>query len=146
MSDYDAEFWQTTPLQDLTQAQWEMLCDGCGKCCLHKLQDEDDGEVYYTDLACHLLDLPSCRCSNYANRHQYMADCIAFTADEVSQMDWLPDTCAYRLRYLGKPLFDWHYLISGSKASIHAAGESVRDFAELHCGQDVQEHIIHFKP
>ncbi len=140
------DFWNTTPLADLSREEWEALCDGCAKCCLHKLEDEDDGEVYYTDLACHLLDLHNCRCGDYPNRHINVPDCIAFGADDVGKMHWLPDTCAYRLRYLGEPLYDWHYLISGSRESIHEAGESVRGFAELDCGQDFQEHIIDFKP
>ncbi|PID66437.1 MAG: hypothetical protein CR975_02930 [Gammaproteobacteria bacterium] len=140
------DFWNNTPLADLTAEEWEALCDGCGKCCLHKLEDEEDGRVYYTDLACHLLDLTRCRCGDYANRHANVPDCIAFTADDVGQMPWLPDTCAYRLRYLGEPLYDWHYLMSGSRESIHRAGESVRGFAESDIGQDVQEHIIEFKP
>ncbi len=139
-------FWNTTPLVDLTREEWEALCDGCAKCCLHKLEDEDDGQVYYTDIACHLLDLHHCRCGDYPNRHINVPDCIAFGADDVGKMHWLPDTCAYRLRYLGEPLYDWHYLISGSRETIHTAGESVRGFAERDCGQDLQEHIIEFKP
>ncbi len=141
-----AEFWQTTPIEKLSREEWEALCDGCAKCCLHKLEDEEDGEVYYTDLACHLLDLQACTCSDYPNRHKNVDNCIAFTADDVPKMHWLPDTCAYRLRARGEPLYDWHYLISGSRDSIHAAGESVRDFAILDCGQDVEEHVIYFKP
>lgn len=140
------EFWNTTPLEKLSGAEWEALCDGCAKCCLHKAEDEDDGEVYYTDLACHLLDLQQCSCSDYPNRHLNVPDCISFNADDVAQMHWLPDTCAYRLRYLGEPLFDWHYLIAGDREAIHAAGESIRDFAEMDQGQDWEEHILYFKP
>lgn len=141
-----AEFWNTTPLEQLSQTEWEALCDGCAKCCLHKAEDEDDGEVYYTDLACHLLDLAHCRCSDYPNRHTNMPDCISFTFSDVGKMHWLPDTCAYRLRHLGEPLYDWHYLIAGNRDAIHQAGESVRDFAEPDNGQDWEEHILYFKP
>lgn len=140
------DFWNTTPLEALSAEEWEALCDGCAKCCLHKLEDEDDGEVYYTDLVCHLLDLKHCRCGDYPNRHINVPNCIAFNAKDVSKMHWLPDTCAYRLRYLDEPLYDWHYLISGSRESIHEAGESVRDFAITDKGQDWEEHIIYFKP
>lgn len=140
------QFWNTTPLSDLSREEWEALCDGCAKCCLHKLEDEDDGQVYYTDLACHLLDLQQCSCSDYPNRHLNVPNCIAFGADDISNMDWLPDTCAYRLRHRGEPLYDWHHLISGNRESIHEAGESVRDFAILDSGQDIEEHIIYFKP
>lgn len=146
MPDYTPEFWNTTPIEDLSAKEWEMLCDGCAKCCLLKLQDSDDNEVYYTDLVCNLLDLDSCRCSDYTNRHKNVPDCIAFTAADIGQMPWLPDTCAYRLRYLGEPLYDWHYLISGNRASIHIAGESVRDFAEHEGGKNTEEHILYFKP
>lgn len=139
-------FWQQTPLERLTQEEWEALCDGCAKCCLHKLEDEDDGEIYYTDLACHLLDMQHCRCGDYANRHINVPDCIAFNAKDIENMHWLPDTCAYRLRALGEPLYDWHYLISGSRESIHEAGESIRDFAIVDSGQDKEEHVIYFKP
>ncbi len=126
--------------------EWEALCDGCAKCCLHKLEDEDEGKIYYTDIVCHLIDLTRCRCSDYPNRHKNVPDCIAFDAGDVADMPWLPDTCAYRLRYLGEPLYDWHYLISGSYDSIHDANESVRDFAVVDSGQDLEEHILHFKP
>lgn len=140
------EFWNTTPLEKLSQAEWEALCDGCAKCCLNKAEDESDGAVYYTDLACHLLDLDVCHCSDYPNRHTNVPDCIAFTAADVGNMYWLPDTCAYRLRYLGEPLYDWHYLLSGDREAIHSAGESIRDFAVHDCGQDWEEHILYFKP
>ncbi|MPV85394.1 YcgN family cysteine cluster protein [Ostreibacterium oceani] len=139
-------FWNTTPLNVLSEAEWEALCDGCGKCCLHKLEDEDDATVYYTDVACHLLDLQQCRCSDYANRHINVPDCIAFNYDDIPNMPWLPDTCAYRLRYYGEPLYDWHYLISGDRQTVHQANESIRDFAVLDSGQDLVEHVLHFKP
>ncbi|PIE40546.1 MAG: hypothetical protein CSA51_00185 [Gammaproteobacteria bacterium] len=140
------QFWQTTPLEQLSPAEWEALCDGCGKCCLHKAEDQDSGAVYYTDIACHLLDLHACRCSDYANRHVNVPDCISFSATDIGNMHWLPDTCAYRLRYLNEPLYDWHYLLAGNREAIHSAGESVRDFAELDHGQDWEEHILYFKP
>ncbi|MGY0400143.1 MAG: YcgN family cysteine cluster protein [Ostreibacterium sp.] len=139
-------FWNNTPLSELSAMEWEALCDGCGKCCLHKLEDDTDGAIYYTDLACYLLDLKSCRCRDYSNRHINVPDCIAFNADDVSKMHWLPDTCAYRLRQLGEPLYDWHYLISGDKKSVHKAKESISDFAEIDRGQELEEHIIYFKP
>lgn len=142
----DAEFWNNTPLEALTEQEWEALCDGCGKCCLHKIEDINSGRVYYTDLVCHLIDLHSCQCKDYVNRHQSVFDCIAFTAKDIDNMPWLPDTCAYRLRHLGEPLYEWHYLISGNKQSVHEAGESVRDFAVLDAGQNLEEHIIYFKP
>lgn len=143
---HSADFWNTTPLEQLTRQEWEALCDGCAKCCLHKLEDEDDGEIYYTDLACHWLDLQRCSCSDYSNRHKNVPNCIAFNAQDVPKMYWLPDTCAYRLRSQGEPLYDWHYLLSGDRESIHQAGESVRDFAVLDNGQDIEEHIIYFRP
>lgn len=143
---HSTDFWNTTPLEQLTRQEWEALCDGCAKCCLHKLEDEDDGEIYYTDLACHWLDLQRCSCSDYSNRHKNVPNCIAFNAQDVPKMYWLPDTCAYRLRSQGEPLYDWHYLLSGDRESIHQAGESVRDFAVLDNGQDIEEHIIYFRP
>lgn len=140
------DFWNSTPLHQLSAKEWEALCDGCGKCCLHKLEDDRDGEVYYTDLACSLLNLNTCRCDDYLNRHINMSDCIAFDAADVPDMYWLPETCAYRLRYLGEPLYDWHYLISGDRESVHRAGESVRHFGITDSGQDLQEHILYFNP
>ncbi len=138
------QYWNTTPLAELSREEWESLCDGCGKCCLHKL--EDNGEVYYTDLACRFIDLETCNCIDYPNRHTNVPNCIAFGADDIQYMDWLPDTCAYRLRHRGEPLYNWHYLISGSRESVHEAGESVKDFAIADNGQDVEEHILYFKP
>lgn len=140
------EFWNQTALEDLSPDEWEALCDGCAKCCLHKLEDADDGEIYYTDLACHLLDMHHCRCSDYPKRHINVPNCIAFNAKDIANMPWLPDTCAYRLRFLGEPLYDWHYLISGSRDTIHQANESIRGFAERDCGQEIEEHVIDFKP
>ncbi len=140
------KFWENIPISELTNSEWEALCDGCGKCCPYKLEDEEDNQVYYTDIVCNLLDMDSCQCSDYHNRHINVPDCISFGADDVKDMHWLPDTCAYRLRYLGQPLYDWHYLISGSKETIHKEQESVKDFAIVDCGQNLDEHIIYFKP
>ena len=120
-------FWEKKPLSDLSQTEWEALCDGCGKCCLNKLEDEDTEEVVLTRVACRLLDDATCRCTHYENRHQFVPDCIVLRpANLDSHAYWMPQTCAYRLLWLGKPLYDWHPLISGDPESVHAAGVSVQ--------------------
>ncbi len=120
-------FWQTVALDDLNDEQWEQLCDGCGRCCAVKLQDPESGEVQYTSAACRLLDLASCRCTDYANRARRVPDCVVLDPDRARDYHWLPDTCAYRLRAEGKQLFWWHPLVSGSPETVHEAGISVRD-------------------
>ena len=120
------KFWEL-PLAELSAAEWEALCDGCGKCCLNKIEYEDDGSVDYTCIACRLLDGHSCRCSSYADRHRYVPECIVLTPDTLADVSWwLPATCAYRLRAEGKPLHDWHHLISGDRETIHREGHSMR--------------------
>lgn len=119
-------FWQRKKLTELTAQEWESLCDGCGRCCLKKLQDEDSGEVAYTDVACKLLDRDRCRCRRYARRHELVPDCVALRASDESTFDWLPTTCAYRKLAAGKPLEWWHPLVSGDPATVHRAGISVR--------------------
>jgi uncharacterized cysteine cluster protein YcgN (CxxCxxCC family) len=117
-------FWER-PLEDLGLEEWEALCDGCGRCCLHKLEDEDTGELAFTRLACRLLDDSTGRCSDYAHRTERVPDCLRVTARTIGEYDWLPPTCAYRLRYLGQPLPEWHPLISGDPATVRLAGVSV---------------------
>jgi uncharacterized protein len=120
-------FWEKKPLTKMSPAEWEALCDGCGKCCLNKLEDEDTEEVALTRVACRLLDDATCRCSHYENRHQFVPDCIVLRPDNLdSHAYWMPQTCAYRLLWLGKPLYDWHPLISGDPESVHTAGVSVQ--------------------
>ncbi|MBA3895625.1 MAG: YcgN family cysteine cluster protein [Sphingomonadaceae bacterium] len=121
----DVKFWEL-PLDALDRGQWEALCDGCGKCCIHKLEDEDTGEFYPTNVACRLLDRRQARCKDYANRRAHVPDCIRLTPDTVDDHEWLPRTCAYRLRSEGKPLPGWHHLICGDREAVHAVGESVR--------------------
>ena len=135
-------FWER-PLASLSRAEWEALCDGCGKCCLHKLEDEDTGEVQATNIACTLLDRHSCRCTNYRGRRAYVPDCLRLTADNVGRFAWLPTTCAYRLRAEGKDLPDWHYLICGDREAVHAAGMSARGWtvSEDEAG-DVEHHLV----
>ena len=135
-------FWEL-PLAELNRAEWEALCDGCGKCCLHKLEDEVTGEVFPTNVACRLLDRRSSRCSDYRDRRAYVPDCVRLSRANIARMDWLPTTCAYRLRHEGKPLYDWHYLISGDPESVHAAGMSVRGWTvtEDEAG-DLEHHIV----
>lgn len=119
-------FWETVPLADMTPAEWEALCDGCGKCCMSKLIDEDTDEIYYTTVACRLFNAETCRCVDYGNRFNEVPDCVQLTRENVSTIPWLPRTCAYRLIAEGKSLFDWHPLVSGDPGSVHAASMSMR--------------------
>jgi uncharacterized protein len=123
-------FWQTKTLAEMSASEWESLCDGCGRCCMNKIEDADTGEIYLTRVACKLLDLTSCRCSDYENRKKHVPDCIRLTPKSVGNLSWLPATCAYRLRDEGKPLPAWHPLRTGDPDSVHAAGISVRGFAK----------------
>ena len=121
-------FWEKKPLTKMSQDEWEALCDGCGKCCLNKLEDEDTEEVALTSVACRLLDDATCRCSHYQNRHQFVPDCIVLKPENLdTHAYWMPLTCAYRLLLQGKPLYDWHPLISGDPDSVHRAGISVQN-------------------
>jgi uncharacterized cysteine cluster protein YcgN (CxxCxxCC family) len=131
----------------MTGEEWEALCDGCGKCCLHKLQDEDTDKVYYTRVACRLLGPHSCRCRDYVNRRRQVADCVALEVSRVAEFDWLPSSCAYRLLAQGQSLAQWHYLLSGDRNSIHSVGMSVRGAtlsSEYVHSEDMQQHIINW--
>ncbi|NEK22507.1 YcgN family cysteine cluster protein [Sulfitobacter sp. JBTF-M27] len=132
-------FWEKKPLSKMSPKEWEALCDGCGKCCLNKLEDEDTEEVVLTRVACRLLDDTTCRCTHYENRHQFVPDCIVLKPDNLdSHAYWMPQTCAYRLLWQGKDLPDWHPLITGTPESVHDAGISV-------CGQTVSEFDTPFE-
>jgi uncharacterized protein len=127
----------------MTPEEWEALCDGCGRCCLHKLEDEDDGTIAITRVACRLLDLGSCRCTRYDERHRFVPECVRLRPASVVALRWLPDTCAYRLVARGQDLPWWHPLVSGDPSTVHVAGISVRHFAvaEAKAG-DLEDHII----
>ncbi|KQM62507.1 hypothetical protein ASE75_14600 [Sphingomonas sp. Leaf17] len=136
-------YWDDTPLEKLDRGQWESLCDGCGKCCIHKLEDEETGELLATNVACRLLDRSTAQCSNYRHRKAYVSECVRLTMNNVRAIDWLPATCAYRLRANGQPLYDWHYLKSGDRESVHRAGQSVRGWtiSEDDAG-DLENHLV----
>ena len=140
--DHASRFWEE-PLESLDRAQWEALCDGCGKCCLIKAEDEDDGQIYMTNIACKLLDIEQARCSDYRRRRYYVPDCVRLTRTKLDQFDWLPESCAYRLRARNIPLPEWHYLVSGSRETIHSAGHSIRGkvVTEVEAGP-IEQHII----
>ncbi|WP_422138595.1 YcgN family cysteine cluster protein [Endozoicomonas sp. ALC020] len=147
--DMTTPFWQTQSLEQMTPEEWESLCDGCGRCCLQKLEDEETGEVHNTSLACQLLDIHSCRCSDYEHRKEKVPQCLKLTAGDIPHFHWLPDTCAYRLLAEGKSLFDWHPLISGNPNSVHLAGISVRAFAQSETSvpeEDWEDYIIPMRP
>ena len=119
-------FWNNKSLAAMTAQEWESLCDGCGRCCLHKLEDVDSGILFYTDVACRLLDEHHCRCTNYRERMHIVQDCLHLSADDDDQFHWLPSSCAYRKLANGQPLEWWHPLISGDPESVHQAGISIR--------------------
>ncbi|MBO1519425.1 YcgN family cysteine cluster protein [Oceanisphaera pacifica] len=121
-----ADFWYTKSLEQMSDKEWEALCDGCGKCCLNKLIDEDTDELIHTNVACELLNTHSCACSNYENRFSIVPDCLKITRDKLDDYFWLPSSCAYRLLSEGKSLPSWHPLRTGSKSAMHKAGQSVR--------------------
>ena len=127
----ESPFWRK-PLQDMTKPEWESLCDGCGRCCLVKLEDEDTAEIHFTSIACKLLDAGSCRCGDYNGRKKKVPDCVKLTPAVVAQITWLPPTCGYRLVAEGKDLMWWHPLVSGSSETVHAAGVSVRGKVAAH--------------
>ncbi|MFO1060426.1 MAG: YcgN family cysteine cluster protein [Dongiaceae bacterium] len=122
----EAPFWRTTPLAEMTPAQWESLCDGCGRCCLIKLEYEDTGEIDWTNIACRQLDPETCKCRNYALRRTLVEDCLSLTPAMIDRLAWLPATCGYRLVAEGRDLQWWHPLVSGSAETVHQAGISVR--------------------
>ena len=125
----EAPFWKRKTLAEMSQEEWESLCDGCGRCCMLKLEDEDDGQIYLTRLACKMLDLGKCRCKDYENRHTRVPDCLSFDEKMVRELSWLPGSCAYRMINEGRELAWWHPLVSGDPDTVHAAGISVRDWA-----------------
>ncbi|GHD45813.1 hypothetical protein SAMN05216429_105154 [Marinobacter persicus] len=140
-------FWQRKKLNEMSQAEWESLCDGCGQCCLHKLEDEDTGEVFNTELTCRFMNTDSCRCTVYPQRLQKVPGCTVLTPETVADYPWLPATCAYRTLAEGRPLPDWHPLRSGDPDSVHRAGVSVRGKViseDQVPEEDWQEHIIHW--
>ena len=146
MSDSQPRFWETKALNEMTREEWESLCDGCAKCCLHKLEDEDTGDIYYTKVVCRYMD-EQCRCTEYQRRNELVPNCVWLKPEDVEEFHWLPSTCAYRLVAENKPLPDWHPLISGNAQSVHRAGVSIkgRALSEEYVHPDgMEEHIIHW--
>jgi uncharacterized cysteine cluster protein YcgN (CxxCxxCC family) len=136
-------FWKRKTLKQMSDQEWESLCDGCAKCCLHKIEDFLSGEIRYTNVACRLLDSSSCRCKDYDHRTFKVPDCVALTPDNISRLRWMPSTCAYRLLAEGKDLPEWHPLITGDPDSVVKAGMSVKDrVVEEDEVDDVEDYIV----
>ena len=139
-------FWRLKPLAELDRAEWEALCDGCGKCCLIKLEDDDTGEFHFTDVACRLLDCDTARCTDYRNRRRRVRDCVRLTPDNLGQLGFMPESCAYRRLHEGRDLAPWHPLVSGDPETVHVAGMSVRQRVvsetEIEDDQDYLARIV----
>ena len=137
-------FWKKKTLHDMSREEWESLCDGCGRCCLRKLENKKTGKIYYTTVSCYLMDTQHCRCVSYEDRTQRVKDCTELTAENIEHMRWLPKTCAYRLLAAKKELFWWHPLVSGDPESIHTAGISVKDrvISEAYVHPDDMEYYV----
>lgn len=146
MADDEAPFWQTKSLEQMTKSEWESLCDGCARCCLNKLEEEETLRIYFTDVACKLLDGTACRCKDYKNRSALVEDCVILTPETVRDTAWLPPTCAYRLLAEDKDLMWWHPLVSGDPETVHIAGVSLRDrkiASEVDVpDKDLEDHIV----
>jgi uncharacterized protein len=138
-----APFWKTKSLAEMTRAEWESLCDGCGKCCLEKLEDRRSGAISHTNVACRLLDVGTCRCSRYTERRRFVPNCEQLDAENVRRFDWLPSSCAYRLLAAGRDLPWWHHLVSGDPELVHRIGASVRGLAvPRHRAGPLEHHIV----
>ena len=136
-------FWKSKTLKQMTNDEWESLCDGCGKCCLHKLEDIDTGEISVSNVSCMYLDLKTCGCMDYENRHKNVKDCIKLTPETINKINWLPNTCSYKLVLNNDDLPDWHHLLSGDKNTIHERGMSVKNFSISEKDiSDVNEYIL----
>ena len=137
-----SNFWEYKTLVEMNRTEWEKLCDGCDKCCLHKIEDEDTGIIYRTNVVCQYLDVQNCQCTEYARRSVLVPECVTLSPDNLEQVYYMPSTCSYRLLAEGKALFDWHPLISGHKESVHEAGQSVRGKVVLENEvQDLMHHL-----
>ncbi|MDZ7852378.1 MAG: YcgN family cysteine cluster protein [Halomonas sp.] len=142
-------FWERFDLEELTDEEWEALCDGCGQCCLLKFQDDESGDLAVLNVACELLDIHSCRCSDYANRFARVPDCTQLTPERIDDFRWLPKSCAYRRVAEGRKLAAWHPLIAGGQERMHRKGISVRSFAVSQREvpeEELEEHIIAILP
>jgi uncharacterized protein len=151
MSTAPLPFLKTKTLAQMSAAEWESLCDGCGKCCLSKIEDEDTAEIFYTSVICRLFDEGTCRCTDYANRSIQVPDCVTLDIENVSALSWLPKTCAYKLVMEGKDLYPWHHLVCGDPNEVHRQGVSVRGKitaveTELETSEDYFPHILDQEP